>query len=133
MARNLEKYRVRVLYEDRKHFDFIRGFLLSQGVKNARRFFDIELPEGTQSGEQFVRERFISEFQKYARSRENKMLVVVQDIDRDEKMPEDVKNIVHLSLLRTSYHSLINHRNAPCTSLCRCCSRLWSKPICVQR
>jgi len=92
MVRNLDKYRVRVLCEDRKHFDFVRGFLLSQGIKNAHKFIDIELPEGTQSGEQYVREHFVSEFKKFARSRENILLVVVQDIDKDAISPENVKS-----------------------------------------
>ena len=77
MARNLEKYRVRILCEDKKHYDFMRGFLIEQGIKNTRKFDDIKIPEGTQSGEQYVREHFVGEYRKYARARENKILVVV--------------------------------------------------------
>ena len=57
MARNLSKYRVRVLCEDRKHFEFVRGFLLSQGIKNTHRFVDIKLPEGRQSGDLYIKSR----------------------------------------------------------------------------
>ena len=93
MARNLEKYRVRVLCEDRAQYEFIRGFLTDQGIKNNRRISPSHsLPEGTQSGEQFVREHFTADFRTYARRRENILLVVVQDIDRADKSVDDAKN-----------------------------------------
>ena len=48
MARNLEKYRVRVLCEDKAQYSFIRGFLTSQGVESDRRISPCrDLPEGT--------------------------------------------------------------------------------------
>jgi hypothetical protein len=92
MARNLEKYRVRVLCEDKAQYSFIRGFLKSQGVESDRRIYPCRnLPEGTQSGEQFVREHFVNDFRDIARGRENVLLVVVQDIDRASKSPDDAK------------------------------------------
>ena len=92
MARNLEKYRVRILCEDKKHYDFIRSFMVAQGIRDTRKFDSITLPEGTQSGEQYVRDRFIAEYRKYIRVRENKILVVVQDIDKDWRTPENAKS-----------------------------------------
>ena len=93
MARNLEKYRVRVLCEDKAQYNFIRGFLKSQGVENDRRISPChDLPEGTQSGEQFVREHFVNDFREFARGRENVLLVVVQDIDRVKRTPDDARN-----------------------------------------
>ena len=93
MARNLEKYRVRVLCEDKAQYSFIRGFLTSQGVESDRRISPCrDLPEGTQSGEQFVREHFVNDFREVARGRENVLLVVVQDIDRANRSLDDARN-----------------------------------------
>jgi len=93
MARNLEKYRVRVLCEDKAQYSFIRGFLTCQGIESDRRILPCrDLPEGTQSGEQFVREHFVNDFREFARGRENVLLVVVQDIDRANRSPYDARN-----------------------------------------
>ena len=93
MARNLEKYRVRILCEDKAQYSFIRGFLMGQGVENDRRISPCrDLPEGTRSGEQFVREHFANDFREVARGRENVLLVVVQDIDRVNKSLDDARN-----------------------------------------
>jgi len=66
---------------------------VGQGVESNRRIQSCrDLPEGTQSGEQFVRENFVNDFRKVARGRENVLLVVVQDIDRANRLPEDARN-----------------------------------------
>jgi hypothetical protein len=93
MARNLDKYRVRVLCEDKAQFDFVRGFLKNQGVEGHNRILSCrDLPEGMQSGEQFVRDNFVNDFRIYAGGRENVLLVVVQDIDRANKSPDEAKS-----------------------------------------
>ena len=93
MAKNLERYRVRILCEDKAQYEFMRNFLTNQGVINNRRILPcLQLPEGTQSGEQFVKENFSSEYQKYTRAHENIILVVVQDIDKRYSTFEEAKN-----------------------------------------
>jgi len=106
MIRNLDKYRIHILCEDQKHYYFIRSFLLSQGVKNNHKFDSIDLPEGSQSGKQFVREHFIKDYQKYTRSRENKILIVVQDIDKDDKTFALVKNDYSLLVQKAGLGSI---------------------------
>ncbi|MDR0307238.1 MAG: hypothetical protein LBI42_10425 [Chitinispirillales bacterium] len=92
MARKFEKYRVRVLCEDREHYNFIYGFLVDRGFAERKINMSRELPEGSQSGEQFVREHFNNEYKRYACGQENVLLVIMQDIDHDDKRPEDMKN-----------------------------------------
>ena len=81
MAKNLDKLRVYVLGEDKRHLDFIRHFLVKAGVNRKRIVPAMELPEGRSSGEQYVRENFADTYRKYKVIRENVLLVVMQDLD----------------------------------------------------
>jgi hypothetical protein len=92
MAREYEKYRVNIICEDKEHYYFIRSFLSSQGFNKYKIHTPYGLPEGSQSGEQFVREHFTAGYQAYARGKENTLLVVMQDVDKPDKEPEDIKN-----------------------------------------
>jgi len=92
MSRSLSKYRVYILCEDTVQYHFIRGFLLAQGIKSNRQIFLFtDLPEGSQSAEQFVRENFLDGFRAYARNQENVLFVVAQDIDFIDRKPEDAR------------------------------------------
>jgi len=85
MKQVFEKYRVWVLCEDRRQYDFIRGFLMSQGVSGNRKFeLYADLPEGLGSGEQHVRKYFYDALRSHARSKENKFLVIALDVDTKE-------------------------------------------------
>lgn len=99
MTRNLSDYRVVVLCEDKFHYYFIRGFLMTQGVNDRKITSPYSLPEGRQSGEQFVRENFVDGFIKYARSQENVLFISMQDIDRVARTPVeargDFERLVH--------------------------------------
>ena len=93
MSNNLAKYRVRILCEDRTQYEFMRGFLTDQGIVSNRRILPCcPFPEGTQSGEQFVREHFVDAYNTYACTQENVLLVVVQDIDRRHRSANDARN-----------------------------------------
>ncbi|MCL2811285.1 MAG: hypothetical protein FWD25_05270 [Clostridia bacterium] len=92
MAQNLDKYRVLVLCEDTSHYHFVRGFLLAQGIRDNRQFtLYKELPEGSGSGSRFVQMHFPNAYEEYNRKSENVLLVVVLDIDKEDIMPEDIK------------------------------------------
>ena len=85
MKQTFEKYRVRVLCEDRCHYDFIRGFFISQGVEGNRKFnLCADLPEGKGSAEQHVKKHFYSALRSYARSGENIFLIVALDADTSD-------------------------------------------------
>jgi hypothetical protein len=43
-----------------------------------------------------VRENFVSNYCKYARGRENILLVVIQDIDKTNRTPDDAKNDLNM-------------------------------------
>ena len=89
MAKNPMHYRVRVLCEDNNHYHFIRSFLGTQGFNERRIVTSFDLPEGSQSGEQFVRQHFAGEYKEYAHGEENVLLVVMQDIDTAHRQPKD--------------------------------------------
>ena len=65
MARKLDKLRVYILCEDRRHQDFMRHFLVKAGVNGKRIVPATELPEGRGSGEQHVRDNFAVTYRKY--------------------------------------------------------------------
>ena len=65
---------------------------MNQGIRSDRRISPCRpLPEGEQSGEQFVREHFIDSFKSHARSQENVLLVVSQDVDKVDMSPGDLR------------------------------------------
>jgi hypothetical protein len=84
MKRVFERYRVWVLCEDTRHYNFIRGFLSSCGVNDRKIRLCADLPEGKGSGEQFVRNHFAEAAGKYASCDENIFLVVAVDADAND-------------------------------------------------
>ena len=90
MTNNLNNYRIRILCEDKAQLNFIRHILIEMGAVRGR-ISSPDLPEGTHSGEQFVKMRFEDEYKKHIRKSENLILVVVQDVDA-RKTVEDAKN-----------------------------------------
>lgn len=87
---DFKKFRVDVLAEDRAHFNFIRGFLVSKGVES-RKISPVEdFSENKGSGEKRVRNHFADAIIKLRKNRENLFLVVAIDADPG-KDPSDRK------------------------------------------
>jgi len=77
-----EEYpQVIVLGEDRRHYDFVRHFLMKRGVPD-RKFFPKICPKGRGSGEQYVREHYPVEV-KALRSKSYLRIVLVVVTDAD--------------------------------------------------
>jgi len=69
-----------ILVEDRRHQQFLRGYLRRVGLEpHAFRF--VPTSSGTGSGEQWVRERFPIEVESYRRRQAETKLIVVIDAD----------------------------------------------------
>ncbi len=70
-----------LLCEDQQHACFVRRFLVKQGC-NSRRIRTRPCPSGRGSGEQFVRENFVSELRAFrSRHVDAKCLIVMTDAD----------------------------------------------------
>ena len=94
MMSAIKEYRVWILCEDRNHYHFTRGFLCQIGINERRIMLAADLPEGKGSGEQFVREQLPIALQKYARHKEKKFLVIMLDVDKAERTPEQILGVL---------------------------------------
>jgi len=74
------RVQVVLLCEDQAHETFVRRFLRNRGFKSGE-IRTLPLPDGSQSGEQWVRSRYPDEL-KAIRSRRNAYLLVVTDADQ---------------------------------------------------
>lgn len=88
---DFSRYRVSILCEDQKHYNFVRTFFKSLRVSD-RKFLSCPLVEGACSAEGHVRELLPAKLTKVRKSAENIFLVVVSDADKnDHNMSDRVK------------------------------------------
>jgi len=97
MTTAIKRYEIWILCEDKEHYYFIRGFFSYLGVDNRKFKLVNELPDGNGSGEQFVRDKFPKALRKYARHPERKLLVVVQDVDQEDRDSVKMANTLNIA------------------------------------
>ena len=79
----IEKLRITVLAEDKRHQSFVRRYLMCHGCSTHKIFME-PLPGGRGAGEQWVRERYVESVYRIRRKSENVALIVVLDADTEE-------------------------------------------------
>lgn len=86
-----------VLCEDRQQEVFARYFLVKRGF-NSRKIRPLPLPKGTQSGEQYVRERYPKEVKAYRSQKNHLSIALVVLIDADKYTIAERLNQLDLAL-----------------------------------
>lgn len=116
----IDKLRITVLAEDKRHQSFVLRYLKSLGC-NTHKVRRQPLPSGIGAGEQWVRERYAESVYELRRRSENVALIVVIDADTQEVSKRRIQLEEQLRSPREAHERIVHfipRRNIETWILC---------------